>query len=424
MIVYDVTSGGASASNAMWAVNLTSMDIPVKLILQGQGNLVWYTADGRAVWGTGGGIEGNRGPYKLTLDNDGYLMITDKDNIVVWSNFYQGQKDGTKSLFQKELPSYILTSTMNKPFIGLRSPNGRYYFGNTDDGKVYIKDGANIIWNSYTTGAAGGYLMFQADGNLVLYAGTGAPWATFTIGANLKMPLKLSMNDDGSLIITDNTGAFVWGTNMVGSCDTIPTFQPISAHTLKTDLTDADITDVKDARFQNWFAQASGIQYLVPNKPSNYISVWPDGGYRSYASCNTLTTTKNYTAPLTRTFEVSTLNKNPPVSPRTGGNAGVCNGSAITKTVKDVLKEKNSTGVIDTDAGITDDANGFSGPKYLGWVNKAANKERILNAQTPGRNATYVSVWNDGGYQSFTDANCTSVITAPQGNTTRTFKIN
>lgn len=101
-------------------------------------------------------------------------------------------------------------------------------------------------------------------------------------------------------------------------------------------------------------------------------------------------------------------------SPKEGTNEHVaCNNSEtfLTATGAYVLKDKPSD----------PDVTSFTDPLYLGWVNKAVNRERALNASNPGRNAKYVNVWNNGGYRSFKEEQCAT--TSPISNT-KIFKIN
>jgi hypothetical protein len=260
-------------------------------------------------------------------------MITDKSNRTVWNNFYEGKVYNNKNLFQYDSPSYILTNTTyNKPFWGLRSPNQKYYFGNSNDGKVVIYDGSTPIWSSNAAGAAGP-LIFQSDGNLVLYSGTPLAigpymWGTGTTTNNVALiPFKLSITDEGELKITNSAGTMLWGTNLIGACDNDGIYGSFGALLKTNPSSDTNITAVTDEKFQNWFIDAVGIQKLS-NNGSKYVSIWPNGGYRSYATCPTVTRTTRQVEGnnnLVRTHNIEGVASNR-FSPKEGTNENkVCN---------------------------------------------------------------------------------------------------
>ena len=56
--------------------------------------------------------------------------------------------------------------------------------------------------------------MFQSDGNLVVYSGSGhALWASNTNGHSGS---SFFMQDDGNLVIYDANGHAIWATNTAG----------------------------------------------------------------------------------------------------------------------------------------------------------------------------------------------------------------
>jgi hypothetical protein len=83
---------------------------------------------------------------------------------------------------------------------------------------LYKTTGANWepVWASGTNGRGGTMLAFQGDGNLVIYTAKGAPvWATGTNGHGVT---KLTLREDGNLVLTDGAGTAKWqtGTDLGG----------------------------------------------------------------------------------------------------------------------------------------------------------------------------------------------------------------
>lgn len=64
-----------------------SIKLPYKLVMQYDGNLVIYDADGKATWSSNSAPaeDYQKGPYRLVLQDDGNLVIYDKDNKPVWA---------------------------------------------------------------------------------------------------------------------------------------------------------------------------------------------------------------------------------------------------------------------------------------------------------------------------------------------------
>ena len=97
----------------------------------------------------------------------------------------------------------------------LKSLSGRYQFVYQADGNLVLyrnRDGdRTAIWGSRTDGLSVGRCVMQADGNLVVYDGAGAPrWASET----WRHPgSKLIVQNDGNAVIYTTNGAPVWATN-------------------------------------------------------------------------------------------------------------------------------------------------------------------------------------------------------------------
>lgn len=82
----------------------------------------------------------------------------------------------------------------------LTSQDGNTHFVYQADGNVVLYKGANALWASGTNGIKSEYLVMQSDGNLVLYAPGVVPvWSTNTSG------------NPGALLIVQDATAFVLG---------------------------------------------------------------------------------------------------------------------------------------------------------------------------------------------------------------------
>jgi len=90
----------------------------------------------------------------------------------------------------------------------LRSSRGHYVAVMQTDGNLVVYDGGRALWASRTQ-SAGASLAIQQDGNLVVYDIYGSPrWASRTPGAGQGF---LVMQDDGNLVLYAAHGA-AWAT--------------------------------------------------------------------------------------------------------------------------------------------------------------------------------------------------------------------
>jgi hypothetical protein len=93
----------------------------------------------------------------------------------------------------------------------ITSADGRFAFAFSGDGylNIYEVSTGNTLWWS-SASAEGGELDMQTDGNLVLYSGSSAVWATGTEG---HPGAYLVMQNDGNLVLYDSMGSPLWATN-------------------------------------------------------------------------------------------------------------------------------------------------------------------------------------------------------------------
>ena len=96
------------------------------------------------------------------------------------------------------------------PGQSIASPDGQYSLVYQGDGNLVLYRGATPLWASGTDGTAPGVCIMQTDGNLVIYAPAGEPiWASDTAHAPGS---RLVVQDDGNVVIYGPDGP-VWATN-------------------------------------------------------------------------------------------------------------------------------------------------------------------------------------------------------------------
>lgn len=113
-----------------------------------------------------------------------------------------------------DLGSQLTDGATMAPGQYLQSPNGQYMLWMQTDGNLveYNAVGAPL-WAppppSTTYGHSGAYAVLQGDGNFVVYAPSGALWASYTQN---NPGDHLNLQDDGNLVIYSAAGAPLWAT--------------------------------------------------------------------------------------------------------------------------------------------------------------------------------------------------------------------
>lgn len=93
----------------------------------------------------------------------------------------------------------------------LVSANGQYTLSMQQDGNLVIYKGGTAIWATNTAGTDGQTAIMQADGNFVLYRVNGQPlWASNTEGNPNSWVI---MQDDGNLVVYHPVP--LWASNTV-----------------------------------------------------------------------------------------------------------------------------------------------------------------------------------------------------------------
>jgi len=96
----------------------------------------------------------------------------------------------------------------------LASCNGTYSLTMQGDGNLVLYKGGSALWASNTSGSAADEALMQGDGNLVLYTSAGASvWTSGTAG---NAGARLSVQNDGNVVIYSASGSALWATGTNG----------------------------------------------------------------------------------------------------------------------------------------------------------------------------------------------------------------
>ena len=181
-------------NKALWASNTAGKPV-TKCVMQGDGNLVLYDNANKPYWASG--TEKFPGS-KVLLDDEGYLSVYFK-NRPVWVN---------GDLVPQPGHGYLAANKELKTNQTITSNNLKYRLVMQEDGNLVLSDEKNAtVWSTNTSGKPVTKCVFQGDGNLVLYnEANQAQWAsdTYDYGG-----AKLILDDDGYLTLY-HKGRPVW----------------------------------------------------------------------------------------------------------------------------------------------------------------------------------------------------------------------
>jgi len=198
---------------------LSSPDGRQTLLVLDDGDVALLGPDAATRWSTGTDVPGAR----LTLHEDGNLVVTDPDGNWVWRSRTAGhpgsslvlQDDGDLVLYDAvgaEVwstgtvvgPSSLVSGTPIAAGQQLSSPDGHLHLRLGPDGLALAYDDT-VVWTADAPGAAS--LAQQDDGNVVLTGADGAVlWASNTAG-NPGASLQL---EEGALLLRATTGQELW----------------------------------------------------------------------------------------------------------------------------------------------------------------------------------------------------------------------
>ena len=253
--------------NPLWSSKTNGATVQNGLIFQANNNLIIYSTEGGALWGSE--TDDTEGTKLQVQDNGNVVLYTD-DLTDVWSTGTAGRcdpidggwsdygdwsdcsvscGDGTQTRTRsctnpapadngadcdgEETESqacnvggcctdhvcYRGGSTYKALARGtkLTSPDGNHDFKLQTDGNLVLYCNGNALWSSNTAGSNQCQgLKFQADSNLVIRSSTGgALWGSSsqnTQGTTLKM------QNDGDVVLYTDEGVAVWNTVTAGLC--------------------------------------------------------------------------------------------------------------------------------------------------------------------------------------------------------------
>lgn len=176
-----------------------------QMYMQTDGNLVLYNTGGQPLWASG--TNGNPGAY-LTLQTDGNLVIYSSSNQPLWTSGTNGNPNGLLYV------NHSMSEAALYPMQELRTASGSYKLIFQADGNLVLYAGNHALWASGTENKQAAMAVMQGDGNLVIYNKNQQPlWHTYTYGQGLS---RLVMQDDGNMVIYNSAGRPTWNTGTQG----------------------------------------------------------------------------------------------------------------------------------------------------------------------------------------------------------------
>ena len=185
-------------NKALWATNTNSQPVE-RCLLQGDGELVLLSSKGKVLWRS---KSAGRGGDRLLVQNDGNLVIY-APGKAVWAT-------GTEAVNKPDSKDLMLSQEELKRGQELVSSNGRTRLIFQDDGNLVVYRDGKATWASDTNGKPAARCVLQGDGNLVIYSSAGkALWASGTDG---KGSSRLVVQDDGNVVLYASKGP-TWATD-------------------------------------------------------------------------------------------------------------------------------------------------------------------------------------------------------------------
>lgn len=204
------------------------------LVLQGDGNLVYYE-NFAPVWSSG---TAGKAPKKLIMQGDGNLVLYDTNNAAVWSsgtntgtsNYLTIQTDGNAVIYGSNqalwnIGSVHIPSQTNyvNTFVNsggiypgqlLQTPDRRFKLIFQYDGNLVLYSPNRALWSSGTAGKPAVITRIQGDGNIVIYDINGRP--VWNSGTDRNPNSTLFLQQDGNLVLYNAQNRAVWSSGTAG----------------------------------------------------------------------------------------------------------------------------------------------------------------------------------------------------------------
>lgn len=183
----------SAAGHAVWASRTVGQG--VRLVMQGDGNAVLYTPTNEPLWATRTATRGSR----LVVQSDGNAVLYTSINQAMWASAWDRSFATTTVLWAGG------TLSAGESLVSSR---GSYRAVMQHDGNAVVYGPGNVPRWASRTGSTGSRLVMQSDGNLVVYdEGNRALWHSRTAGLGGN---RVVMQDDGNLVVytADNRPVF------------------------------------------------------------------------------------------------------------------------------------------------------------------------------------------------------------------------
>ena len=185
----------------------------------GEGNQILNTAPTQSYVPTNSGLlsldeDGTAcsADYYLRLTNDGGKML--KGQIALTSTRPTSPTGGSNGGGGGTGCGSMAANTQLTANQSTTSCDGRFKLILQGDGNLVLYEGSTALWASGTAGKASKNAIMQGDGNFVIYDTSGsALWASNTAGNN---GAYLTVQDDGNTVIYSSSGSALWSTNTGG----------------------------------------------------------------------------------------------------------------------------------------------------------------------------------------------------------------
>ncbi|MDG2332908.1 MAG: hypothetical protein P8Q97_01665 [Myxococcota bacterium] len=203
--LFSIQNGVVGGS--LWSTDTQNQGINCRVEFQADGNFVLYEGGGQVLWTSG--TSGTSGA-QLRIQGDGNLVVYNGSNQALWQSYTNYPLEYHFAGEALALFAPQILHSQNRKMEMLEDCNlVLYSFENGETG--------GVVWHSDTAGQGPGCSAnFQADGNFVVYSGSGsALWASGTSGTTGGI---LSLQEDGNLVVYNGAGQPLWsaGSNISG----------------------------------------------------------------------------------------------------------------------------------------------------------------------------------------------------------------